>query len=186
MATGFHPGPVGGLAVPNSPKTGDVEDGTGPERIPPDRIDPTGFARPVGLPIPVRPIGRGPIGMDSLSDTVLDELAADAVGWPGRTAVSSGPIARPAPSPEPGGGLTKLAATLIVAGSRGYLARSGGGARSTRRKAAPLGGDEDCLTSAAIGGSREAPTGFCSRGHRPRFRAAAPAASPFRFPGRSR
>jgi hypothetical protein len=99
---------------------------TGPERIRSDRIDPIDLARPVGLPLPVRPVERGPIGMDALSDAEWDERAADAVGWPDRTAVAGGPMARPAPWPGPDGGLSKPAATLIVAGSWGYLARSRG------------------------------------------------------------
>jgi virginiamycin B lyase len=102
---------------------GDVEDNPAPERIPPDRTDPAETARPVGLPLPVRPSERGLIRMDAMCDSVLDELAAATVGWPGLMAVPVDPVARPAAPPEPSVGLAKLAATLIVAGSWGHCGR---------------------------------------------------------------
>jgi hypothetical protein len=61
--------------------------------------------------------------MDAMSDSVLDELVAAAVGWSGVMAVPVDPVARPAAPPEPGAGLAKLAATLIVAGSWGHRGR---------------------------------------------------------------
>jgi hypothetical protein len=64
--------------------------------------------------------------MGALSDAVLDELAAAVVGSPRRLDVRSDPIARPETAQQPGTSLTKLAATLIVAGSWGYRARSRG------------------------------------------------------------
>jgi hypothetical protein len=109
-----------GLALPGA---GDVEDGPAPERIPPDRIDPAETARPVGLPLPVRPSERGLIRKDAMYDSVLDELVAAAVGWSGLMAVPVDPVARPAALPEPGAGLAKLAATLIVAGSWAHRGR---------------------------------------------------------------
>jgi hypothetical protein len=108
--------------VPGLPGTGDVEDGTRPERIPPARNDPTGSARPVELPPRARPVERGLIRMDAISDALLDELAA-VVGSPGNLAVPADPIARPETPPEPGQGLAKLAATLIVTSPWAYRAR---------------------------------------------------------------
>jgi hypothetical protein len=52
---------------------------------------------------PHRP-DRGLVGMDSRYGAVLDELAAEAVGWPGRTAVPGGPMAWPATWPDQVGG----------------------------------------------------------------------------------
>jgi hypothetical protein len=109
--------------VPGLPGAGEVEDAAEPERIPPARIDPTGFARPVELPSGARPVERGLIWMGAISDALLDELAAAAVGSPGRLAVPADAIARPETPPEPGNGLAKWAATLIVAGSWGHRAR---------------------------------------------------------------
>jgi hypothetical protein len=63
---------------------------------------------------------------------LLDELAAAAVGSLGRLAVPTDPFARPETPQEPGKGLAKWAATLIVAGSWGHRARSRG---VTRRPA---------------------------------------------------
>jgi hypothetical protein len=105
------------------PEAGGVEDGPAPERIPPDRIPPAGFARPVEFPIRIRPVERGPIGRDAISDSVLDELAAAAVGATGRRAVPADPIARSETPQEPGKGLAQWAATLIVAGSWSRRAR---------------------------------------------------------------
>jgi hypothetical protein len=109
--------------VPGLPGAGEVKDATELERIPPDRIDPAGFARPVELPLRVRPVEPVLNRMDSFSEAVLDELAAAAVGRPGRPIIPADPIARPETPPEPGKGLAKLAATLIVAGSWGHLGR---------------------------------------------------------------
>jgi len=53
----------------------------------------------------------------------LDELAAEAVGWPGRTDVPADPGAPPVTRPGPSGSLTRLAVTLVVAGSWGGRAR---------------------------------------------------------------
>jgi hypothetical protein len=114
--------PVDGRSgVPGLP--GDVDDCTEPERIPRHRIDPAGFARPVELPPRVRPVERGLIRMDSISDASLDEVAAAAVGSSVRLPVPADPIARPEPPPEPGKDLARLAATVIVAGSWGHRAR---------------------------------------------------------------
>jgi hypothetical protein len=55
--------------------------------------------------------------MDSISDALLDELAAAAVGLACRLPVPTDSIARPETPQEPDNGLAKLAATLIVAGS---------------------------------------------------------------------
>jgi hypothetical protein len=110
----------GGRVLPGA---GEVEDGTTPERIPTDRIDPSEFARPVELPMGVRTVERGLIRIDTISDRLLDELAAAVVGPPGRPVVPADPIARPETSQQPGNVLAKLAATLIVAGSWGHSAR---------------------------------------------------------------
>jgi hypothetical protein len=126
----------GNSGVPDLPGAGEVKDATELERIPPDRIDPTGVARPVELPPRVRPVERGLIRMGAVSDAVLDELAAAVVGSPGRLAVPTDPIARPETRPEPAQGLAKLAATLIVAGSWGHRARFRGATR--RRAGRPL------------------------------------------------
>jgi hypothetical protein len=61
--------------------------------------------------------------MDAISDAMLDELAAAAVGSPGRRAVPADPIARPETPQEPGAGRETLAATLIGAGSWVHRAR---------------------------------------------------------------
>jgi hypothetical protein len=58
-----------------------------------------------------------------VADTVLDELGAEAIGWPGWAAVPGDSTARPVPPHEPGAGLAGLATTLIVPGSRGHRAR---------------------------------------------------------------
>jgi hypothetical protein len=105
------------------PGAGDVEDCTGPEPMRSHRIDPTEFVRPDELKPRKRPVERGLIQMDSISDALLDELAAAAVGLAGRLAVPVDPVARPAAPLEPGAGLMKLAATLIVAGSWGHRGR---------------------------------------------------------------
>jgi hypothetical protein len=114
----------GTSGVRGRPGAGGVGDGTTPERIPLDRIDPTESARPAAAepPLRVRPVERGPLGMDAISDSVLDELAVAVVGSPGRLAAAD-PIARPETPREPGKGLAKWAATLIVAGSWGQRAR---------------------------------------------------------------
>jgi hypothetical protein len=105
------------------PGAGEVQDAAELERIPPDRIEPTGVARPVELPPRVRSVERDLIRMGSISDAVLDELAAAVVGSPGRRAVPADPIARPETPQEAGKSLAKWAATLIVAGSWGHRAR---------------------------------------------------------------
>jgi hypothetical protein len=61
--------------------------------------------------------------MDSISNALLDELAGAAVGLPCHLAVPADPIVRPETPPEPGKGLAKSAATLIVTGSWGHHAR---------------------------------------------------------------
>jgi hypothetical protein len=63
------------------------------------------------------------MGMDAISDSLLDELAAVAIGWPGRRIIPAEPIARPEMPQEPGEGLAQLAATLVVAGSWAHRAR---------------------------------------------------------------
>jgi hypothetical protein len=113
----------GNGGVQGLPGAGDVEDGTAPERIPPDRIDPAGYARPVELPLRIRLVERGLIRIGPISDVVLDGLAAAVAGSPARLAVPADPIARPESPPEPGKGLTKLAVTLVVAGSWCHRAR---------------------------------------------------------------
>jgi hypothetical protein len=105
------------------PGAGGAADGTGPGPIRSVPIDPIESARPAGLPVRVRPVERGVIRWDSFSDAVLDELAAEAVGLAGHRPVPADPIARLEPPPEPGKGLAKLAATLIVAGLWGHPAR---------------------------------------------------------------
>jgi hypothetical protein len=138
---------------PGLPGAGDAEDGTTPDRIPPDRIDATGVPRPVELPVRVRPVERGVIRWDSFSDEVLDELAAEAVGWTAWPPVDSGTrsIPRPpdgprpvAPAARPGGPdgrreigrpLAGLAVALLVAGSwsrRGRTKRTRNSGRSPR------------------------------------------------------
>jgi hypothetical protein len=112
--------------VPGLPGAGGVKDATELERIPPERIDPTGVARPVEPPPRDRSFERGLIRMDAISDAMLDELAAAVLGSPGRLAVPADPIARPETHQEPGKGLAKWAATLIVAGSWGHRTRSRG------------------------------------------------------------
>jgi hypothetical protein len=62
----------------------------------------------------------------TISDAVLDELAAAAIGLPGRMAVPADPFIRQERPREPGKGLAKWAATLIVAGSWGHRGRSRG------------------------------------------------------------
>jgi hypothetical protein len=103
------------------PAERDVEDGTGTEPSRADRIDPTGFARPVELPLRVRPVERGVIRPGSRFDAAPGELAA-AIGWRRPMAVLGDPIVWPADPREPGEALAKLAATLIVAGSWGHRA----------------------------------------------------------------
>jgi hypothetical protein len=105
------------------PGARDVEDGTGPERIRSHRFDPAEFVRPVEVPLRVRPIERGLIRIDSISDALLDELAAAAVGLAGGRPVPADPIARPETPREPREGMAHLAATLIVAGSWAHRAR---------------------------------------------------------------
>jgi hypothetical protein len=126
LVTGADPsrgdGADGTTEVPGLPAEGHVEDGTGTEPIRSDRIDPTGFARPLELPLRVRPVERGVIRPGLRSDVTPDERAA-AVGWRKPMAVPGDPIARPANPREPGVALAKLAATLIVAGSWGHRAR---------------------------------------------------------------
>jgi hypothetical protein len=61
--------------------------------------------------------------MDARSDAALDELAAETIGWPGRPMVLADPIVEHETPRESGGGVAKLAATLIVAGSWCYGAR---------------------------------------------------------------
>jgi RHS repeat-associated protein len=107
----------GNSVVTGLPGAGEVKDATELERISSDGIDPTGFSRPVELPPRVRSLERGLIRMDVISDAMLDELAAAVVRSPCRLAVSADSIARPECPPEPGKGLAKLAATLIVAGT---------------------------------------------------------------------
>jgi hypothetical protein len=68
----------------------------------------------------------------AFADTVLDELAAEAIGLPSRGGIPGDNTARPAPPREPGAGLAGLAATLIVTGSWGFRARF----RSIRRRKA--------------------------------------------------
>ena len=113
------------------PAEGDVEDGTGMEPIRSDRIDPTEFARPVELPLRIRPVERGVIRPGSRTDAAPDELAA-AVGWRWPMGVPGDPIARPANPREPGEALAKLGTALIVAGSWGHRARFRG---ATSRRA---------------------------------------------------
>jgi hypothetical protein len=113
----------GNRGVPGFSGAGEVEDAIEPERIPPDRIDPTGVARPLEPPPRVRSFGRSLIRMDTMSDGWLDELAAAVVVSSGRVAVPADPITRPETPPEPDKGLAKLAATLIVAGSWSHRAR---------------------------------------------------------------
>jgi hypothetical protein len=66
-----------------------------------------------------------PIGLraERAIDSVLEGLAAEVDGW---TAVLADPIAAPVTRPGHSGGPARLAATLIVAGSWGYRARSRG------------------------------------------------------------
>jgi hypothetical protein len=114
---------VGGTSgVQRLPGTRHVEDGTTPKRIPTDRIDPAEFARPVELPHHNRPVKHGFIRKDSPPDALLDDLAADAVGFPGRLPIAVDAITRSEIMPERGEGLAKLAAILVVAGSWGYRA----------------------------------------------------------------
>jgi hypothetical protein len=105
------------------PGAGDAADGTGPGPIRSVPIDPIESARPAGLPVHVRPVEPGVIRRDSLSDAVLDELAAAAVGWPGRPIIPADPIVVRESPRELAGGLEKLAATLVVAGSWGQCVR---------------------------------------------------------------
>lgn len=62
-------------------------------------------------------------GDPRFTERQLAELAAEAVGWPGRMAVSADPIAPPATRPGPAGGPARLAAALVVAGSWAHRAR---------------------------------------------------------------
>jgi hypothetical protein len=105
------------------PGAGDVEDCTGPERIPCDRIDPTEFVRPVGSATRVKPTARVLIRADSRSNAPRDDLAAAAVGLAGRLPASVDPNARPETRQERDNAVAKLAATLIVAGSCAFGAR---------------------------------------------------------------
>jgi hypothetical protein len=105
------------------PGARDVPDGTAPQQIRFHRIDPTEFSRPLVLLPRVQPIEPDLIGMDSIPDALTDERAAAAFGSAGRLAVPVDPAARPAAPAEPGAGLAKLAATLIVAGSWGHRGR---------------------------------------------------------------
>lgn len=75
------------------PAAGDAEDGTesGPSRSVP--IDPIESARPVGLPVRARPVKRGVTRPVAISDSVLDELAAAAIGSRGCAAVPADPRA---------------------------------------------------------------------------------------------
>jgi hypothetical protein len=116
-------GADGSSGVPGLPGAGEVKDATELERIPPGRIDPTGVARPVELPPRVRSVECGLIRVDTISEALLEELPAAAVGSPGRLAVPADPIVRLETPQEPGKGLARLAATLIVAFSWDHRAR---------------------------------------------------------------
>jgi hypothetical protein len=109
-----------------------------PTAVPPigpePRVIPDGTDRPDG--VTAVPIG---LRTDRAIDSVLDELAAEVVGWPGPMAVHADPIAPPAARPEPAGGPEGLAVALIVAGSWGHRACLRGvtsrrGMRPRRRK----------------------------------------------------
>jgi hypothetical protein len=135
------------------PGAGDAADGTGPGPIRSVPIDPIESARPAGLPVRVRPVERGVIRWDSFSDEVLDELAAEAVGWTAWPPVDSGARSIPRPpdgpssaaqaarSGEPNGRretgrpVAGLAVALLVAGSwsrRGRTRRTSNSGRSAR------------------------------------------------------
>jgi hypothetical protein len=122
-------GAAGTSGVRVRPGAGDVEGSLAPGRIPVDRTDPTDFAGPVELPVP--PVEGGLIRPTFISDAAPDELAVVAVGWTAPSVVPADPIVVQERPRESAGGLAKLAATLIVAGSRGYRAHSRG---VTRRK----------------------------------------------------
>jgi streptogramin lyase len=113
----------GSRAVPSLPGAGEVNDATEPERIPPNRIKPTDCARPVEIPVRLGAVERGRIGMDAISESVLDELAAAVVASPGRLAISADGIVRHETPRGSVGSLVKLAATVVVAGCWGHRAR---------------------------------------------------------------
>jgi hypothetical protein len=113
-------GTSGGRVLPGAR---DVPDGTTPERIRSDRIDPTELVRPVGLPPRVGPVERGIMRTDSITDALLGDWAVAAVGLAGRVALPADSIVRREEPQEPRDVLAKLAATLIVAGSWGHRAR---------------------------------------------------------------
>jgi hypothetical protein len=109
--------------VRRAPGTGDFENGTGPERISPDRSIPAGLVRPVEFPHHVRQIEGGLVRMHAISDVVIDEVATSAVRLPKSLAIPFDLIVRSETPQEASGGLAKLAAILIVAGSWGHRAR---------------------------------------------------------------
>jgi hypothetical protein len=101
------------------PGTGDAPDGLGPDGTRSDEARPDPVSRPMEMPR----VDDGLIGRRTrsvpVSDAVRRELAAVAVGMPGRTIVLRDLTARPVRL-APGAG---LAATVTVAGSWGQRAR---------------------------------------------------------------
>jgi hypothetical protein len=101
------------------PDAGDARDGLGPDGIRSDDARPDPVSRPMEMPR----VDDGLIGRRTrsvpVSHAVRRELAAVAVGMPGRTTVLRYLTARPVRL-APGAG---LAATVTVAGSWGQRAR---------------------------------------------------------------
>jgi hypothetical protein len=104
------------------PGAGEAQDGLGPDDIRSNEARPAPASRPVEIPHVLDGFLGRRLRLVPVSDALLDELAA-AVGSPGRLAVPADPIARPETPQEPGKGLAKLAATLIVTGSWSHRAR---------------------------------------------------------------
>ena len=122
--------------------TGDAPDGSGPDGIRSDDARPAPASRPVEVPYLMDGFIARRLRTVPVSDTVLDELAADAAGLRRLTTGGSGgpsllrsagasnppvagdPIAQGDRPGKPGGVLARLAVTLVAAGFWGYRARN--------------------------------------------------------------
>jgi hypothetical protein len=102
---------------------GDAPGGSGPAAIRPDDAGTAPMSLPAENPHLDGDFLGTRVRITPVSDAVLDELAAEAVGLLGRAAVPHNSIARAQTPRQRGAGLAGLAATLIVAGSWGRRAR---------------------------------------------------------------
>ena len=78
------------------PGAGDAPDGSEPDGIRSDKARPAPVSRPVEVPYLRDGFISRRLRTVPVSDTVLDELAAEAAGWPGRSrpGVPGGPVTR--------------------------------------------------------------------------------------------